>query len=483
MPNSIGFGKFKIQLSEGFTTIHATVYLLACLLTIALFVFLNSTQGFVIGQILHVPITEFGEKSGNLVFWDEVTALLVVLFVGGLSDIVGRFRVFSLGFLLEAAALYFFTSAAAYFPDLLLWRLLFSIGGACCSCMLSACLADISSEKDRGKFSGILGLVSGFGAVLSVFLLLPLSTKLGGGQVGLQNSYTVVASLAIFASASLAIMSFFTPPQEQPSLNLESSLNLEEQDEGESVSELIVSPEEKPLNVLQKWYMSSRDGVLAVKDSNILLGYLASFLARSDSLSITLYLPLSIYKYYLEEGLCKEIVEGIEKETCNDAYIKASIMSGVTQCFALVGAPIFGYLLDKMNRVYCVFGASFIAASGYILLSFSRSPITPINYLFLFCIGFGEMGLVVASVTLVTSDSIPKHSRGSISGISSFCGAVGILLTSKAGGVLFDWNAGAPFMFLGLVHAFVLLVIGSFFLIRRTELVTSVETSDESSEE
>jgi MFS family permease len=168
MSGRLGFRKFSLQLATGYNFWHALVYLFASAVTISLFVFLNATQGFVLSQIINIPSDRLGIYSGNLVFYDEIAAILTVSSWGLLSDVIGRFRVFSMGFILASLALLFFVRASAYSPDLILLRVLFAIGGSACSCMLSACLADLSSENDRGKFSGLLGFCSGLGAILGV---------------------------------------------------------------------------------------------------------------------------------------------------------------------------------------------------------------------------------------------------------------------------------------------------------------------------
>ncbi|KAI8851250.1 hypothetical protein BC829DRAFT_387673 [Chytridium lagenaria] len=68
--------------------------------------------------------------------------------------------------------------------------------------------------------------------------------------------------------------------------------------------------------------------------------------------------------------------------------------------------------------------------------------------------------MVIGSLQLVTSNaSVPSHMRGSVAGISSACGAIGILFTSKLGGWLFDnWFKGAPFMLLAIGHALGLII-------------------------
>ena len=104
--------------------------------------------------------------------------------------------------------------------------------------------------------------------------------------------------------------------------------------------------------------------------------------------------------------------------------------------------------------------ASILAAVGYLLLSLSQSPNSNLNFLYLFLIGFGEIGLIVSSLGLVTHSSVPSHYRGSVAGFASFFGAAGILVCSKLGGYLFDnWYSGGAFMLLAIIHL-VFIILG-----------------------
>ena len=58
----------------------------------------------------------------------------------------------------------------------------------------------------------------------------------------------------------------------------------------------------------------------------------------------------------------------------------------------------------------------------------------------------------------VSSLSNLQHLKGSIAGVYSLSGGVGILLLTKLGGMLFDRNTSAPFVMLALFNAFLLVV-------------------------
>jgi MFS family permease len=413
------------------------------LLTISFFVFINSTQGFVLKEILKVPVDSLGEYSGNLVFYDELLSIIAVVVWGILSDRIGKYFVFGSGLTFISASLFAYTFAINLYPQMLSLRLLFAVGGAACSAMMTAVLADIVIERDKGKFAGLVGLTSGLGALLGVFVFLRLPPTLG-----LQYSYFVVAGIAL-VSASLFLVVPLTA-------KISSGEELESGNDEEAEGGFVAT--QNKANPFQ----SAKAGILAAKNPNILLGYISSFLARGDSVSITLFIPLWVYKYYLEQGLCdstNSLAVNELVQSCRPAYLRASVMSGVAQVFALFGAPLFGYLSDRMYRPATVLIASIFAGVGYFLLAFSGNPSNAINFVYLSFIGIGEIGLIVTSLGLVTHSSIPKDSRGSVAGIASFFGAFGILLCTRLGGYLFDnWWTGGPFFLLGIIHTIFLML-------------------------
>ena len=327
----LGFKKFGLRLSHGYSPVNAIVYLFGVFLTISIFVFLNSTQGFVLKDILEVPTTELGNTSGTLVFYDELTSLLVVALWGVISDLVGKYLVFGFGFTILSLAVGLFTFSSTVYPELLAYRILYALGGAAASAMLTAILADIAYEKDKSKFAGLVGLSSGLGALLGVFVFLPLPTRFSNAVNGLRSTYLIVAGIAIFG----AVLFYSTAV----------SLLMKREASQENIRNS--QPQAAPQSTWIKLFTSVKDGIKAAKNPTIFLGYAGNFLARSDSVSITLFLPLWVYRFYLDNGLCSGFDlndPSLAREACRGAYTRASILSGVTQVFALIGAPVFGNL-------------------------------------------------------------------------------------------------------------------------------------------
>ena len=69
---------------------------------------------------------------------------------------------------------------------------------------------------------------------------------------------------------------------------------------------------------------------------------------------------------------------------------------------------------------------------------------------------------VISSGVLIAQQS-PKDVRGSVIGFFSFCGAIGILVATKIGGILFDgWREAGPFVLFGVFS--VLVIIWGFIV-------------------
>jgi MFS family permease len=112
------------------TVAQAGTYLFAvCLFSIAFLVFLNSSVSFVITDLIGRK-DSVGVLVGTLGFADELVALVACPFWGILSDRLGVRIVCVLGYTIVGASLFLFVQARNVYPQLLLARMMFSIGGA-----------------------------------------------------------------------------------------------------------------------------------------------------------------------------------------------------------------------------------------------------------------------------------------------------------------------------------------------------------------
>ncbi|KAJ3304072.1 hypothetical protein HDV03_003186 [Kappamyces sp. JEL0829] len=433
IPNS----KFQITLTNGYRPIDAVAFLIATGIAVAGFAYINSSQTFVLSQIIGVPSSVLGDYSGSLVFYDQ----LVVLVVSALWGVVS---------------------------------------GSACVSVVASIIADITVESDRGKLSGAAGVISGLGAVLAVSVLLPLPNNLGGGAPGLRKSFAIVAGLVVLCAIFVTLLSFFlrkpekaltTHPSVVAILPNASGISINDtyadSDEGRDRDEVTASEPEPEPSWTMRMKEAIREGILAARDERVVLGLVGAYMARSDSISITLFIPLWVYKYYIAQGICAPGGSVILKQACPDAFSKSGTLSGVTQTFALVSAPLFGYLLDRYSKKIVFFTSACVATVGYFVLSFQKDPTKPINFIYLFLIGVGEMGLIVSSLTLLSGPYIPVKARGSVAGFSSVTGGLGVLVSSKVGGYLFDVSGGWPFLFLAIVHSTIITALLLFLFLNR----------------
>ncbi|KAJ3107851.1 hypothetical protein HDU97_003199, partial [Phlyctochytrium planicorne] len=473
-----------LELAPGTSVLSFSAYLLATSLNICLFVYLNSSQTFVLTQILRVPTEILGDTSGTLTFADELLSLVAVWMWGIASDLLGRRIVYVSGFVIMSLALGFYTFAGNVYPQLLLLRLLFAVGGAAASSMLTAVLSDYATDKDRGKSSGLVGLVSGLGALLALFVFLRLPSNFDDPVRGLKTTYIMVAGIAFVFGLFLLLAlrrdsgTAIRSPDQPPTATTTATQGEEETDQEDTASEasksvgqngatrttpphqnggaappsggaVAVSEQERaPGETIQSVLRLALDGVLAAKNVRVLLGYIGASLARGDTVIITIFMPLWVYKSYIEKGLCEAPSPDDPdiKDVCRQAYLRASALSGVTQTLALVAAPLFGWLADRFYGPFATIFAGTLGAFSYGLL-FRLDPLKNSIWPVVCLVGVAEIGMVIGSLHLVTSNAhVPARIRGSVAGVSSACGAIGILVTSKLGGWLFDrWEKGAPF--------------------------------------
>ena len=222
-------------------------------------------------QVIHKK-DHVGDATGSLGFADELLAIVVSPIAGLISDRIGvRAVCFYVkcgvmvdiaylpqvcvgAFLIIAFALFVTTHAKRVYPDLLLARLVFSIGGASASCMLTAILPIVSASHLRktssltivpenqhstaivsdessliesaegsqvqstassatsgssSRVAGVVGFFSGIGALIALLLLLRLPALFQ--QKGVDTALAVRYSFYITGSLSgvSAVACFF----------------------------------------------------------------------------------------------------------------------------------------------------------------------------------------------------------------------------------------------------------------------------------
>lgn len=428
MPSPPALRFMGLQLQDDVQRRHLVHFLLANFALIMLASFLPQMQAYLFSEFLHLPQEVHGRTSGMLNFWNEIVIILVVAVVGPLSDTLGRKPIMTAGFFIMALSLALHPQANSV-SELLIYRCIFGVGVACVTVLAVTLLADYISDQSRGKAAGFQGVMNGLGAVVAVFLLLKLPALfqrdgMSPTEAGAM-AYYLVAGISIF----FGLLMIFGLKSGRPRAAVEARQSFRE--------------------------LASAGYRAAAHDSRIALAYGASFIARGNLAIVGTFLALWGTNYGTTEL-------GMDRAA---ALAKAGALVGMAQGIALLSAPLFGILADKLDRVKALAIALSASAIGYGSTYLVHDPF---GGMMIFCavfIGLGEVGCIITSGVLISQQS-PEHNRGAIIGTFNLCGAVGILVASVAGGWLFDhWREPGPFVAYGLLA--LLMMVASLMMVRR----------------
>ncbi|KAK0645848.1 hypothetical protein B0T16DRAFT_428837 [Cercophora newfieldiana] len=552
------------------TPLHALTYLLGIsLFSISFLVFLNSSVSFVITNLIGVK-EGVGEIVGTLGFVDEVVALIACPIWGLVSDRSGVRYVAVVGYTIIGLSLFLFVQARNVYPQLLLARILFAVGATAAATMVTAILPSLTDESgpvaetmpkpatprtslalsvdsevtitperfrnssisnrtdsdagstsgksdSKGKpsaLAGYVGLFTGCGALVALSLFLPLPSRFARRE-GVTVAQSVQYSFYVVGAVSLcvAVFVFFglRGLQGEEGKGLRTLFGWRGTAPDGSASRYSAVPKNK---TAPYWHLLKDSVRLGFRDSDIALSYLGGFVARASTVAISLFIPLFVNTFFMDNGFCKGSPNDPSdklKEECRKAYILSAILTGSAQMMGLICAPIFGYLASRAGKInYPIIVATVFGIIGYIAFPMLQSPEfnnkdgrggTPVVFLFAALIGISQIGAIVCSLgslgkgvlkvdvvnvltlpsgdqeTLIepadgldeaaplleTNEALPEDTvsrvrlKGSVAGVYSWCGGAAILLLTKLGGYLFDnWTNGAPFYMMAVFNGVLL---------------------------
>ncbi len=416
---SVGKKFGPVRLVQGVTMGNMFIYYFSTVTSMLLMTFLPQFQPFLLSEILKIPESQQGVISGNLAFFGEVVILLTIGIWGALSDKTGRKFIFSIGFMILAAALFLYPTVNTI-SELFLYRGVFALGSSAVTTMIATVIADYALNADRGKASGLQGIGNGLGAMLTVFVVLQLpklfmDKGLSAFDAG-QLTYWIMAGVGLLS----AIVLYF------------------------GLQNRTKTQKEQKKSILR----ISQEGFAAAKDPGVALAYMAAFISRGDMVIVGTFFTLWIVTYGTSQA-------GLSTA---DALARAGMIIGISQAVALVTAPVFGMIADRINRANAVILAVALASLGYGATILVTDPTKPIIFLVAALIGVGEISGVIASGVLIAQQAKPEV-RGSVIGIFSLCGTFGIMVATGIGGQLFDyWLPQGPFVLFSILGIVVVLV-------------------------
>lgn len=365
-----------------------------------------------------------------------------------------------MGYLIIGLSLVVFVQAQDVYPQLLLARLLFSVGGAAASTMVTAILPAVAGKSqsadagERGRatdpvatnrlsfspsitseltitparfasrspkrhtgkdddpdiarstsrVAGYVGMLTGGGALIALMVFLPLPAKfqyVGYGQeVALKYSFYIVAIIALVLALWCSIG--------LRGLQMESgSRRFKTHDDHDN------SLRSRASGALKEMYSNFQTAILiGFRHSEIAIGYIGGFVARASSVGISLFIPLLINAMFMSSDLCQVAGDlddptGLPdiKRRCPRAYVVAAEMTGAAETVALIFAPIFGYWSAKSERkeIPLIF-ASITGIIGYPLFANQFDPDDKdigrrlIAFFAVCLIGISQIGAIVCSL-------------------------------------------------------------------------------------
>ncbi len=425
VPNSLSTALTQIgplRLAPGIHAQHGWTFLIVAFFSIGLMIFISIGQTYILNEHLHIPASEQGTVSSNLVFFTEILTLLLFMPAGIAMDRIGRRSVYASGFLLLALtyALYpLATSIEMLYAD----RIIYALAVVTVAGGLSTVMADYPAECSRGKLVAAVGLFSGLGVVVMSqgFGALPKLFVNHGwdGVAAGQLTHFIVAGIAV-AVAAFAFWGL------KPGIPLR-------QEERPTVRELLIS------------------GFTQARHPRILLAYASAFIARGDQSVNAVFLSLW--------GTLAGKAAGLEPAA---AVMSGTMIFVISQVAALAWAPLLGPLLDRMDRVSALAVCMALSAGGNLALLLLDDPLASGGTVFFILLGIGQISVFLGGQSLIGQEA-PLAQRGSILGAFNVAGALGILLMTAIGGRLFDQvDPRAPFVVIGLVY--IVLLFASIYV-------------------
>lgn len=198
--NNVSTSKKKclfVELRKEASYLNLCTFYLVQFSYVCFFSFMDAMQTYLLiphaGYFKEVTSKNMVEINTNLLFFDNLYLVLCIYLFGAFHDIIGRKLVLSFGFLLISISLFLYPFAGNVYPNLLLLRLLFS-NGVCCV-VTQPLLADYVKHSSKGFSGGITAVVSGLGALFSVYVLLKI-----GHVTSLKEAYIITGGFSLFVS-------------------------------------------------------------------------------------------------------------------------------------------------------------------------------------------------------------------------------------------------------------------------------------------
>ena len=406
-----------IILAEGISTFNFVTFLYASFIAIGLLTGMSFLQAYILQEHLGIPRSQQGSITGLLGLTSELVAIPLTAYFGILVDRIGRRPVFNFSVTVIGIsyALYPFATGTA---ELIAYRMIFAVGAASMGATLATIGADYPAEQSRGKFIGVSNIMNSLGVTFIASGIAQIPNALQGRGFSPVESGKVMFLTCTALCVLTVIWTRFGLKPGTPT----------------KVSERL------PFRTLVK------SGVRALSNPRLSVSFAASFTARSDLALKGAFISL----WAIQAGMADRINPA-------QAMATVGIVFALMQVVAIIWNIVFGYIMDRINRVTAMAMAMGLAGVGYSSMVFVTSPLDYRMLPLFALLSIGSASAIAASVTLVGQEA-PVQERGAIMGANQLCGAVGMMFTFTVGGWLFDIWWPAPFLMAGVLQIILCLV-------------------------
>lgn len=413
----VRFGPAILQ--QGVRKLHAWGLMYASFVTIGLATGIAVLTPYVLTTNLGIGQAAQGTALGTLAIAQELALLLGFALFGALADKFGRRVVYALGMALLAVAY----GAYAYgdtMAELLFYRVIYAFGIGAATGMFATIISDYAVENDRGKLTALCGFLNGLGVVVAAIFLGKLPAYFAArGASPMAAGQDALGIVAAVAGVSALVLWLTLKPGVPASVD-----------------------SKKPLRQLLS------EGVAAARGNRrIAISYCAAFVARGDIAIVGLFA--------IAWGNQAAIADGV---SAAEAASKGNIPFVIAQSTALLWPAVIAVPLDRMARMKALALCMGLGMIGYCALVLVGDPLQPLAIPFFVLLGVGQISAFLGAQTVIGKEA-PEAVRASVIGVFNFFGALGILVLTGIGGVLYDRvGPWAPFFLVGLLNGAVALL-------------------------
>jgi MFS family permease len=375
----------------GVSTSNMWTLMYASLASIGVVTGMAAMTTYILTVNLAVPEDQQGSALAQLALWQEIALILAYGPLGVLADKFGRRIIYVVGFLTLALG-YVLFPYATNMTELSAARLVYALGIGAVTGMLATVIADYGVEKDRGKLGAMTGFLNGLGVVIVTLFI----GKLPAIFVGM-GADDVTAGVCVFSAVILW-------------LGLQKTRPIKALD----------APKKSTIALLKEGF------AVAKTNPRIAVSYASAFVARGDLAIVGLFA--------IAWGKQAALASGMS----NSEALKAGLIPFiVAQSVALVWPGVIAIPLDRMKRMNVLALCMGLGAIGYCCMIFVKNPLAAISLPLFALLGVGQISAFLGAQTVIAKEA-PAETRGSVIGVFNFCGAIGILVLSVIGGLLFD---------------------------------------------